>query len=80
MLLLMLDVPEFVYAFFGAIRIGAVPVPLNTRWTPADYEHVWQDSGARAINSLRWLLLRKNSARRTSSIAWLACCMTWNLS
>ena len=32
-LLLMLDVPEMVYAFFGAIRIGAVPVPLNTLWT-----------------------------------------------
>jgi hypothetical protein len=24
--------------------------------------------------------LRKNSARRTSSMAWLACCMMWNLS
>ena len=45
-LLLMLDVPEFVYAFFGAIKIGAVPVPLNTRWTTADYEYVLQDSGA----------------------------------
>ncbi|HEV8211256.1 MAG TPA: AMP-binding protein, partial [Vicinamibacterales bacterium] len=29
-LLLLLDGPEFVYAFFGAIKIGAVPVPLNT--------------------------------------------------
>ena len=29
-LLLLLDSPEFVYAFFGAIKIGAVPVPLNT--------------------------------------------------
>ena len=48
-LLLMLDVPEFVYAFFGAIKIGAVPVPLNTRWTTADYEYVLQDSGACAI-------------------------------
>ena len=48
-LLLMLDVPEFVYAFFGAIKIGAVPVPLNTRWTTADYEYVLQDSGASAI-------------------------------
>ena len=28
---------------------------------------------------IRWPL-RKNSARRTSSIAWLACCMIWNLS
>ena len=48
-LLLMLDGPEFVYAFFGAIKIGAVPVPVNTRWTAADYDHVLQDSGARAV-------------------------------
>src|SRR3954468_2620343 len=48
-LLLMLDEPEFVYAFFGAIKIGAVPVPLNTRWTIADYEYVLRDSGASAI-------------------------------
>ena len=29
-LLLLYDGPEFVYSFFGAIKIGAVPVPLNT--------------------------------------------------
>ena len=31
-LLLMLDGPELIYSFFGAIKIGAVPVPLNTLW------------------------------------------------
>jgi len=45
-LLLMYDGPEFVYAFFGAIKIGAVPVPLNTLWKPADYEYVIRDSRA----------------------------------
>src|SRR5262245_63853130 len=34
-LLLLLDGPAFVTAFFGAIKIGAVPVPLNTLWKPA---------------------------------------------
>ena len=29
--LLMLDGPEMIAAFFGAIKIGAVPVPLNTQ-------------------------------------------------
>jgi benzoate-CoA ligase family protein len=48
-LLLTLDGPEMVAAFFGAIKIGAVPVPLNTRWTPADYEFVLRDSGARVV-------------------------------
>ena len=45
-LLLMLDGPEMVFAFFGAIKIGAVPIPTNTLWTPADYEFVLRDSRA----------------------------------
>jgi len=48
-LLLLLDGPAFVYAFFGAMKIGAVPVPLNTLWTPADYEYVVRDSGASIV-------------------------------
>jgi benzoate-CoA ligase len=48
-LLLMLDVPEMVFAFFGAIKIGAVPIPTNTLWTPEDYEFVLRDSRAIAV-------------------------------
>lgn len=47
--LLMLDVPEMIAAFFGAIKIGAVPVPVNTRWTAAEYEYVLRDCAARVI-------------------------------
>jgi benzoate-CoA ligase len=45
-LLLMLDSPEMVFTFFGAIKIGAVPIPTNTLWTSADVEFALQDSGA----------------------------------
>jgi 4-hydroxybenzoate-CoA ligase len=45
-LLLLHDGPEFVYSFFGAIKIGAVPVPLNTLWKANDYRYVIQDSRA----------------------------------
>jgi len=48
-LLLLLDGPEFVYSFFGAIKIGAVPVPLNTLWKPADYQYVISDSRAAVL-------------------------------
>jgi benzoate-CoA ligase len=48
-LLLMLDSPEMVCAFFGAIKIGAVPIPTNTLWTPDDYEFVLRDSRAVAV-------------------------------
>ncbi|MDR7434083.1 MAG: benzoate-CoA ligase family protein [Armatimonadota bacterium] len=45
-LLLLLDCPEFVYSFFGAIKIGAVPIPTNTLLKPADYEYMLNDSRA----------------------------------
>jgi benzoate-CoA ligase len=48
-LLLLLDSPEFVYSFFGAIKIGAVPIPLNTMWKPGDYRHVIRDSRATVL-------------------------------
>src|SRR5262249_13593397 len=48
-LLLMLDGPEMVCAFFGAIKIGAVPIPVNTLWTAADYEFVLHDSHAAIV-------------------------------
>ncbi len=47
--LLCLDSPEFVAAFFGAIRIGAVPIPMNTMLRPADYEYMLQDSRAKVL-------------------------------
>jgi benzoate-CoA ligase len=48
-MLLLLDGPDFFYAFFGAIKIGAVPIPTNTLWKPADYRYVLNDSAAHAL-------------------------------
>jgi benzoate-CoA ligase family protein len=46
-LLLLLDTPEFLYAFFGAIKIGAVAIPTSTLAKPSDYEYMLNDSRAR---------------------------------
>ena len=46
-MLLLQDTPAFHVAFFGAIKIGAVPIPVNTLWKSADYRHVLNDSRAR---------------------------------
>jgi benzoate-CoA ligase family protein len=48
-ILLLLDGPPFVYSFFGSIKVGAVPIPLNTLWKAADYEHVVRDSRAAVL-------------------------------
>jgi benzoate-CoA ligase family protein len=45
--LLLGDGLEFVASFYGAMAIGAVPVPLNTSLTPADYEFLLNHSRAR---------------------------------
>jgi benzoate-CoA ligase len=47
--LLLLDAPEFAYLFWGAIRIGAVPVPTNTALTSGDYAYMLQDSRAAVL-------------------------------
>ncbi len=46
-LLLLPDIPEFAYCFFGAIKIGAVPVPINTLLRANDYEYLLNDTRAR---------------------------------
>jgi acyl-CoA synthetase (AMP-forming)/AMP-acid ligase II len=48
-LILCLDSPAFAYAFFGAIKIGAVPVPTNTLLTSRDLAYVVNDSRAVAV-------------------------------
>ncbi|MDT3698530.1 MAG: benzoate-CoA ligase family protein [Thermincola sp.] len=48
-LLLLFDCPEFVYSFFGAIKIGAVPIPTNTMLKPADYQYLLNDSRSKAV-------------------------------
>src|SRR5512133_2980685 len=46
-LLLLFDCPEFAFCFFGAIKIGAVPVPVSTLLKSPDYEFLLNDSRAR---------------------------------
>ncbi len=45
--LLLLDAPEFAFSFFGAVKIGAVPVPVNTLLKTPDYHYILNNSRAR---------------------------------
>src|SRR5690349_21143669 len=44
--LMLMDGPEFLYCFFGAIKMGAVAVPVNTQLRPEEYEYLLNDSQA----------------------------------
>ena len=48
-LLCMLDGIDFPAVFWGAIKAGCVPVPINTLLTSGDYAHLLRDSRARIV-------------------------------
>ncbi len=48
-LILCLDGPEWVASFWGAMKIGAVPVPVNTMMRGADYAYFLNDSRASVL-------------------------------
>lgn len=47
--ILLPDSPEFVFAFWGAIWMGAVPVPINTACSVDDIQYILQDSRAKVL-------------------------------
>ena len=48
-LLVLNDTPSFPVAFFAAMRIGAIPVPVNTLLGADDYRYFVEDSLARTV-------------------------------
>lgn len=47
--LILLDSVDFPAVFWGAIKAGIVPIPLNTLLTTADYAYMLADSRVRAV-------------------------------
>jgi 4-hydroxybenzoate-CoA ligase/benzoate-CoA ligase len=48
-LMCMLDSVDFIATFFGAMKIGAVAIPVNTLLTADDYDYMMGDSRAKAL-------------------------------
>lgn len=48
-LMMVADCPEFFYAFWGAIKVGVIPVPVNTLLRAKDYRYMIEDSGASVV-------------------------------
>ncbi len=49
LLMVVKDSPEFFYLFWGAIKSGIIPVPLNTLLRAKDYAFMIEDSGCAAL-------------------------------
>lgn len=69
-LLLLLDCPEFAFSFFGAIKIGAIPVPVSTLLKPREYEFLLNDSRAR-VAIVSGALLANLAAIPRERLPWL---------
>jgi acyl-CoA synthetase (AMP-forming)/AMP-acid ligase II len=52
----MVNLPEFVAAFFAIVSVGAIAVPLNAWWTGAELEYGLKDSGTKLLicDAPRW--------------------------
>jgi len=48
-LMMVKDCPHFFYVFWGAIKAGFVPVPINTLLRTADYQFMIEDSACAAV-------------------------------
>lgn len=48
-MLCLLDTVDFPALFWGAIKIGSVPIPINTLLTTKDYDYMLRDSRARVL-------------------------------
>src|SRR5512142_2511606 len=62
------NTPQFVIAFFGALRAGAIVVPCNPLYTVPELRHQLQDSGAETIVVLSRLYPVAKAAREGTSI------------
>ena len=49
LLMVVKDCPEFFHLFFGAIKAGVIPVPVNTMVRTADYKFLIEDSGCKIL-------------------------------
>lgn len=48
-LMMVKDCPEFFYLFWGAIKAGIIPVPINTLLRAKDYQYMIEDSACSAV-------------------------------
>lgn len=47
--LMLPNIPEFFYCYFGAVKLGAVAVPLNTSSTPYELSYLLENSDAKVL-------------------------------
>src|SRR5438093_11828398 len=62
------NTPQFVIAFYGALRAGAIVVPCNPLYTPPELQYQLADSGATVVVVLSRLYPTVKAARVNTAI------------
>jgi len=62
-MLILADCPEFLYSYLGTMKIGAVPVAVNTLASPQDYRYFLNDSRAKVLVLSQELLPKIESVK-----------------
>jgi len=62
------NTPQFVIAFYGALRAGAIVVPCNPLYTIPELRHQLQDSGAETLVALSRLYPVAKAAREGTNV------------
>ena len=60
--LMLPNLPQFVIAFYGALKAGAVVVNTNPTYTPRELEHQYRDAGVETVILLSPYVTRLDSA------------------
>jgi len=60
--------PQFVIAFYGALRAGAIVVPCNPLYTPPELQHQLADSGATVVVALSRFYPVVKAARANTAV------------
>src|SRR5438067_8133161 len=63
------NMPQFLIAFYGALRAGAVVGPCNPRYTAPELAHQLSDSGAAVVVVLSRLYPLVNAARLGTAVS-----------
>jgi crotonobetaine/carnitine-CoA ligase len=72
--LMLPNVPEFLYAWFGLAKIGAVMVPINIGFREKEAEYVVNHSEAVGIiTDSKLLPIVREIRKRTRILKWIAC-------
>jgi len=66
--ILCLNMPQYLIAFYGALKIGAVPTGINPLFTPRELKYILNDSDAETIVALDLFLPRVQEIKEETSL------------